>query len=336
MLIIRKILYPISIIYFIIISFRNILFNYKILKSKKYTIPLIGIGNLSTGGTGKTPMAEYIFENFSENFNLALLSRGYKRSTSGYIKASSKSSPKSIGDEPYQIFKKFKKIQVSVDEKRVRGIDNLILENKNLKAIVLDDCFQHRSISLKLNILLTTYKAPFFNDCILPTGNLREPLNGYKRADIIIVTKCPDNLKESEMKTFSDSINLLKHQSLFFSSISYNNTLFGKSNIQIEELKKSKILLVTAISNNNPLIEYLNNNDIKFDHMKFSDHYNYSSKDISRIEQEFEDRIVITTEKDYKKIKNLNLNNKLFYLEIKTRFLRNENAFKSLISDALN
>ena len=161
MLIIRKILFPISIIFFIIMSFRNLLFNYRILKSKKFTTPLIGIGNLSTGGTGKTPMAEYIFENFSEKFNLALLSRGYKRSTTGYIKASSESSPKSIGDEPYQILKKFKNIQVSVDEKRVRGVKNLILENNNLDAIVLDDCFQHRSISLGLNILLTTYKEPF-------------------------------------------------------------------------------------------------------------------------------------------------------------------------------
>ena len=336
MFLIRKILYPISAIYFIITSFRNILFNYKILKPKKFLIPLIGIGNLSTGGTGKTPMAEYIFENFSEKFKLALLSRGYKRSSIGYIKSSSTSSPKLIGDEPYQIFKKFKNIQVAVDEKRVRGVNSLIRENKNLRGIVLDDCFQHRSISLRLNILLTTYNDPFFNDCIFPSGNLRESLNGYKRADIIVITKCPDNLKESEMEVFCNSINLLKHQSLFFTSISYNNSLFGTSNIQIEELKKSKVLLVTGISNINPLIEYLNNKNVQFDHLKFSDHYNYSPKDISRIEKEFGDRIVVTTEKDYKKIKNLNLNNKLFYLEIKIRFLKNEVAFKSLILDTLN
>ncbi|MAU63128.1 MAG: tetraacyldisaccharide 4'-kinase [Flavobacteriaceae bacterium] len=335
MLSIRKILYPISIIYLIIISLRNFLFNCGILKSKKYHIPLIGIGNLSTGGTGKTPMAEYIFENFSKKFNLALLSRGYKRSSSGYIKASLRSSPKSIGDEPYQIFKKFKNLLVSVDENRGRGVNNLILENKNLDGIVLDDCFQHRSISLKLNILLTTYKDPFFNDSILPSGNLREPKNSYKRADIIVVTKCSENMKESEMNYFYNKINILKHQSLFFSSISYNKTLFGTSNIQIKDLKKSRILLVTGISNVVPLIDYLNNNNVEFDHMKFSDHHNYSSKDISKIEKEFEDRIVITTEKDYKKIKNLDLKNKLFYLEIKTKFLKNEVAFKTLISRAV-
>ena len=335
MLSIRKILYPISIIYLIIISLRNFLFNCGILKSKKYHIPLIGIGNLSTGGTGKTPMAEYIFENFSKKFNLALLSRGYKRSSSGYIKASLRSSPKSIGDEPYQIFKKFKNLLVSVDENRGRGVNNLILENKNLDGIVLDDCFQHRSISLKLNILLTTYKDPFFNDSILPSGNLREPKNSYKRADIIVVTKCSENMKQSEMNYFYNKINILKHQSLFFSSISYNKTLFGTSNIQIKDLKKSRILLVTGISNVVPLIDYLNNNNVEFDHMKFSDHHNYSSKDISKIEKEFEDRIVITTEKDYKKIKNLDLKNKLFYLEIKTKFLKNEVAFKTLISRAV-
>jgi len=335
MLSIRKILYPISIIYLIIISLRNFLFNCGILKSKKYHIPLIGIGNLSTGGTGKTPMAEYIFENFSKKFNLALLSRGYKRSSSGYIKASLRSSPKSIGDEPYQIFKKFKNLLVSVDENRGRGVNNLILENKNLDGIVLDDCFQHRSISLKLNILLTTYKDPFFNDSILPSGNLREPKNSYKRADIIVVTKCSENMKQSEMNYFYNKINILKHQSLFFSSISYNETLFGTYNIQIKDLKKSRILLVTGISNVVPLIDYLNNNDVKFDHMKFSDHHNYSSKDISKIEKEFQDRLVITTEKDYKKIKNLDLKNKLFYLEIKTKFLKNEVAFKTLISRAI-
>ena len=137
------------------------------------------------------------------------------------------------------------------------------------------------------------------------------------------------------MNYFYNKINILKHQSLFFSSISYNKTLFGTSNIQIKDLKKSRILLVTGISNVVPLIDYLNNNNVEFDHMKFSDHHNYSSKDISKIEKEFEDRIVITTEKDYKKIKNLDLKNKLFYLEIKTKFLKNEVAFKTLISRAV-
>jgi len=297
---------------------------------------LIDVDDIVKTSTSIFSISEYIFENFSEKFKLALLSRGYKRSSIGYIKSSSTSSPKLIGDEPYQIFKKFKNIQVAVDEKRVRGVNSLIRENKNLRGIVLDDCFQHRSISLRLNILLTTYNDPFFNDCIFPSGNLRESLNGYKRADIIVITKCPDNLKESEMEVFCNLINLLKHQSLFFTSISYNDSLFGTSNIQIEELKKSKVLLVTGISNIDPLLEYLNNKNVQFDHLKFSDHYNYSPKDISRIEKEFGDRIVVTTEKDYKKIKNLNLNNKLFYLEIKIRFLKNEVAFKSLILDTLN
>ena len=152
---IRLIFFPFAILYTLITSLRNGLFNLKFYKSKKFEIPLIGVGNLSTGGTGKTPMVEFIFKLFSNEFKMALLSRGFKRSTKGYVKANEDSNSSDIGDEPFQIFSKFKKIDVAVDENRVRGVRNLLNENQKLQSIILDDCFQHRSVSLKLNILLT-------------------------------------------------------------------------------------------------------------------------------------------------------------------------------------
>tara|TARA_B100000780_G_scaffold243623_1_gene186932 strand:- start:1785 stop:2798 length:1014 start_codon:yes stop_codon:yes gene_type:complete len=332
---IRLIFFPFAILYTIITSVRNSLFNLKFYKSKKFKIPLIGVGNLSTGGTGKTPMVEYIFKVFSKEFKLALLSRGFKRSTKGYVKANKDSNSSNIGDEPFQIFSKFKNIDVAVDENRVRGVLNLLKHSKNLQSIVLDDCFQHRSVSLKLNILLTTYESPYYKDFILPIGNLRELRAGYKRADVIIVTKCPKDLLEEEMKKTRKDVSLKSHQNLFFTSIKYNNFLLGESEININDLSDSKVLLVTGIANDKEIVNYLSYKNIQFDKISFSDHYKYSLKDIKKIELDFSDRIIITTEKDYQKIKLIDKKNKWYYLQMETYFLENEDLFKKIIIDTI-
>ena len=332
---IRLIFFPFAILYTIITSVRNSLFNLKFYKSKKFKIPLIGVGNLSTGGTGKTPMVEYIFKVFSKEFKLALLSRGFKRSTKGYVKANKDSNSSNIGDEPFQIFSKFKNIDVAVDENRVRGVLNLLKHSKNLQSIVLDDCFQHRSVSLKLNILLTTYESPYYKDFILPIGNLRELRAGYKRADVIIVTKCPKDLLEEEMKKTRKDVSLKSHQNLFFTSIKYNNFLLGESEININDLSDSKVLLVTGIANDKEIVNYLSYKNIQFDKISFSDHYKYSLKDIEKIELDFSDRIIITTEKDYQKIKLIDKKNKWYYLQMETYFLENEDLFKKIIIDTI-
>ena len=332
---IRLIFFPFAILYTIITSVRNSLFNLKFYKSKKFKIPLIGVGNLSTGGTGKTPMVEYIFKVFSKEFKLALLSRGFKRSTKGYVKANKDSNSSNIGDEPFQIFSKFKNIDVAVDENRVRGVLNLLKHSKNLQSIVLDDCFQHRSVSLKLNILLTTYESPYYKDFILPIGNLRELRAGYKRADVIIVTKCPKDLLEEEMKKTRKDVSLKSHQNLFFTSIKYNNFLLGESEININDLSDSKVLLVTGIANDKEIVNYLRNKNVQFDKISFSDHYKYSLKDIKKIELDFSDRIIITTEKDYQKIKLIDKKNKWYYLQMETYFLENEDLFKKIIIDTI-
>jgi tetraacyldisaccharide 4'-kinase len=322
-------------LYTLITSLRNGLFNLKFYKSKKFEIPLIGVGNLSTGGTGKTPMVEFIFKLFSNEFKMALLSRGFKRSTKGYVKANEDSNSSDIGDEPFQIFSKFKKIDVAVDENRVRGVRNLLNENQKLQSIILDDCFQHRSVSLKLNILLTTYKSPYYRDFVLPVGNLRELRTGYKRADVIIVTKCPKDLLAEEMKMIRKDVSLKSHQVLFFTSIKYNKFLLGESEININDLNGLKVLLVTGIANDKEIVNYLRNKNIQFDKVSFSDHYKYSLKDIQKIELDFSDRIIITTEKDYQKIKLIDKKNKWYYLQMETYFLNNEDLFKKIIIDTI-
>jgi|TARA_B110000093_G_scaffold70809_1_gene76983 tetraacyldisaccharide 4'-kinase len=332
---IRLIFFPFAILYTLITSLRNGLFNLKFYKSKKFEIPLIGVGNLSIGGTGKTPMVEFIFKLFSNEFKMALLSRGFKRSTKGYVKANEDSNSSDIGDEPFQIFSKFKKIDVAVDENRVRGVRNLLNENQKLQSIILDDCFQHRSVSLKLNILLTTYKSPYYRDFVLPVGNLRELRTGYKRADVIIVTKCPKDLLAEEMKMIRKDVSLKSHQVLFFTSIKYNKFLLGESEININDLNGSKVLLVTGIANDKEIVNYLRNKNIQFDKVSFSDHYKYSLKDIQKIELDFSDRIIITTEKDYQKIKLIDKKNKWYYLQMETYFLNNEDLFKKIIIDTI-
>jgi tetraacyldisaccharide 4'-kinase len=332
---IRLIFFPFAILYTLITSLRNGLFHLKFYKSKKFEIPLIGVGNLSTGGTGKTPMVEFIFKLFSNEFKMALLSRGFKRSTKGYVKANEDSNSSDIGDEPFQIFSKFKKIDVAVDENRVRGVRNLLNENQKLQSIILDDCFQHRSVSLKLNILLTTYKSPYYRDFVLPVGNLRELRTGYKRADVIIVTKCPKDLLAEEMKMIRKDVSLKSHQVLFFTSIKYNKFLLGESEININDLNGSKVLLVTGIANDKEIVNYLRNKNIQFDKVSFSDHYKYSLKDIQKIELDFSDRIIITTEKDYQKIKLIDKKNKWYYLQMETYFLNNEDLFKKIIIDTI-
>jgi tetraacyldisaccharide 4'-kinase len=322
-------------LYTLITSLRNGLFNLKFYKSKKFETPLIGVGNLSTGGTGKTPMVEFIFKLFSNEFKMALLSRGFKRSTKGYVKANEDSNSSDIGDEPFQIFSKFKKIDVAVDENRVRGVRNLLNENQKLQSIILDDCFQHRSVSLKLNILLTTYKSPYYRDFVLPVGNLRELRTGYKRADVIIVTKCPKDLLAEEMKMIRKDVSLKSHQVLFFTSIKYNKFLLGESEININDLNGLKVLLVTGIANDKEIVNYLRNKNIQFDKVSFSDHYKYSLKDIQKIELDFSDRIIITTEKDYQKIKLIDKKNKWYYLQMETYFLNNEDLFKKIIIDTI-
>lgn len=324
---IRILLFPLVPIYFLVTRIRNILFDKGLLKSKAYNIPVICVGNLSTGGTGKTPMIEYLIRLLSEHHELAVLSRGYKRDTKGFILANSHSSVLDIGDEPFQFHRKFNTVSVAVAEKRVEGIDRLLALENPPNCILLDDAYQHRYVKAGFNILLTSYQQPFFKDLVLPTGNLREPKSGYKRADIIIITKCPLALSQEEKDSITEQIKVLPHQSVFFSSISYSKNVFNQNGLMtLNELEN--FTLVTGIADPGPLIEFLKGKGLVFKHLSFPDHHNFTSEEVSNLSKE---SLIITTEKDFVRLsESEELNTNLWYLPIEF-VLDDPQRFKSLI-----
>ena len=311
MKLIKKIIYwKLSLQFYLITFLRNKFYDFGLLKSFSFEIPVISVGNLAVGGTGKTPMVEFLIRKFSVKYKIAVLSRGYKRKTRGFIIASEKDDASTIGDEPFQYYSKFKNIKVAVDKKRKRGIKKLI--NTGINMIILDDAFQHRVVIPTYSILLSDYSNLYFNDYLLPRGNLRESKSGYKRADTIIITKCPENLSENNRQHLIQKINLKYNQHIFFSNIKYSNVLFSENNsINISKLSKQNVDVITGIVNSENLIKHLEDKGLLINHLKYPDHYNYKGKDISKIKGNF----VITTEKDYAKLRKFNLEN-LYYLPI--------------------
>ncbi|WP_115462101.1 tetraacyldisaccharide 4'-kinase [Winogradskyella aurantiaca] len=324
---IRILLFPLVPIYFLVTWTRNILFDKGLLKSKAYNIPIICVGNLSTGGTGKTPMIEYLVRLLYENHELAILSRGYKRDTKGFILADSKSSVLDIGDEPFQFYRKFDSLSIAVAEKRVEGIDRLLALDTPPNCILLDDAYQHRYVKAGFNILLTSYQQPFFEDIVLPTGNLREPKSGSKRADIIIITKCPGGLGQKEKKIITQKLKLLPNQSVFFSSITYSQTVFNHNEqMALSELKS--FTLVTGIAYPDPLIQFLKEEGLVFKHLSFPDHHTFSPEEVIDLSKE---SLIITTEKDFVRLSEAKeLNSNLWYLPIEF-VLDDPNRFKNLV-----
>lgn len=330
----RKILFPISLLYGFVTQVRNYLYTKNILKSTQFNTPTIVVGNLSVGGTGKTPQIEYLIRLLQNDYRIAVLSRGYKRKSKGFIIADENVTAEVIGDEPFQYYNKFSTIIVSVDADRTNGIQQLEALENPPEIILLDDAFQHRKVIGGFNILLTSYNNLYVDDAMLPTGTLRENVSGAKRAQMIIVTKCPGNLSESEQLEIKKRLYPGSKQAVFFSTIEYDNELKGTSNLNLSELENTEILLITGIANPTPLREYLTNRKIKFKHLKYPDHYHFKEKDIAEIKSNFElltsnNKMVLTTEKDYVRIfaelQNLN------YILIKTKFVAEKSNFDKLI-----
>lgn len=332
----RKILYPFALLYGEIVGLRNKAFDKGIFTSIKFSIPTIVVGNLNVGGTGKSPQIEYLVRLLQNNYKVAVLSRGYKRKSTGFQLANKKTITEEIGDEPMQFFKKFKNIIVAVDADRVNGINQL----KKLKfppnVILLDDAFQHRKVNAGLNILLTSYHNLYTDDLVLPAGNLREKRKGANRAQVIIVSKCPEVLSKNEQLKIIQKLKPELNQTVFFTKIAYHNAVINKhKQIALPELKNYHILLVTGIANTNPLIKFLKSKKIQFKHLKYADHHNFSKQDKENVIFEFNkiqanNKIILTTEKDY--VRGLiNINNDIYYLPIKTNFLEGEDDFNKLI-----
>ena len=325
---IRIILFPIVPIYYLVTWVRNWLYDSGIKSSKSYNFPIICVGNLSTGGTGKTPMIEYLIRLLKDKKSLATLSRGYKRQTEGFLLANANVTADSIGDEPFQFFRKFEDIQVAVDANRQHGIEQLMTLGEKPEVILLDDAYQHRKVRAGFNILLTDYTNIYYKDIVLPTGNLREPRSGSKRADVIVVTKCEKNISEAEKSDITSKLKLKKNQKLFFSFVEYADTVTSDLK-KLELATLPKFTLVTGIANAKPLVAFLANKGLKFDHLEYGDHYKFRASDIANLASK---SIIITTEKDYVRLSgNESLMDKVYYLPIQIKIDKPE-IFNEAIS----
>lgn len=299
----RYILIPFSIIYKGIIWTRNKLFDKKILRSASFNFPVICVGNLAVGGTGKTPMVEYLVRILRNKYQVATLSRGYKRKTKGFAIANEKTSAVEIGDEPMQIHKKFPGVTVAVAEERVIGIPQLLFEAPETGVIILDDAFQHREVSAGLNILLTDYNKLYTNDLILPAGNLRDVVSSSKRAQLIVVTKCDPDINDEKRNKIIRQLNPLPYQKIYFSKIEYGKPyhLFTKENYTYKS--DSHALLICGIANPKPLEKAVSGFFSSYELMLYRDHHIFNSTDLKEIKKKFTEiendkKIILTTEKD--------------------------------------
>lgn len=331
-------LFPLSLIYRIIVYIRNLLFDFNILSSKEFSIPIISIGNITVGGTGKTPHVEYIISLLkNEDFNIAVLSRGYKRKSKGFVLADNTSKVADIGDEPKQIKLKFPKVKVAVDKKRVDGVKK-ILNKTNSNLIILDDAFQHRWIDPGLSILLIDYNRPVLEDKFLPLGELRESPTEIKRANIVLITKTPRNIKPIEQRIFEKDLNIFPYQKMFFTTMKYGklNPVFPKhaNFILLDDCIENdiEIILITGIAQPKSLVDYINSKKEIEQHIMFPDHHNYTKKDIIKIERMFDEvkakqKIIITTEKDAVRFEEKEFSEKLkanmFYIPLEIEILDN-------------
>jgi tetraacyldisaccharide 4'-kinase len=327
--ILRIILFPIVPIYFSVTWLRNRLYDLGIKSSKSYNLPVICVGNLSTGGTGKTPMIEYLIHLLKDKKKIATLSRGYKRLSHGFVLADDNANTDTVGDEPFQFYRKFKKIHVAVDENRQHGIAELLALNPRPEVILLDDAFQHRKVNSGLNIMLTAFDSLFYKDMVLPTGNLRESRRGADRAQIIVVTKCPKDLRALKKNEILRRIKPKAHQTVFFSSINYASNV-KSLNSEVELTNLSKFTLVTGIANAKPLVEFLHSKHLDFNHLEYGDHYSFKPSDIEFLEAK---ELIVTTEKDYVRLSEIeSLRDKLYYLPIDLKIDKPE-VFNRIITD---
>ena len=340
-------LLPFSWIYGSIVRFRNWLFDMGLKKSKAFSIPIISVGNITVGGSGKTPHVEYLIRLLHDKAKIAVLSRGYKRKSHGYVLAEESTTMPEIGDEPFQMHQKFSDIYVAVDAKRARGIENLQNDEatKDVDVVLLDDAFQHRYVKPGINILLVDYHRLIIYDKMLPAGRLREPLSGKNRADIVIITKCPKDLKPMEFRVLTKAMDLYPFQKLYFTSIDYDTPkgVFEEKQIELDKLQDYHVLLLTGIASPKQMEHDLKPMTKDITNLSFGDHHSFKGKDIDRINDAFESmpepRIIITTEKDavrlreteglYEKVKS-----NMYELPIKVSFMldQQDNFNEKIIS----
>ncbi len=308
-------LWPAVIIYRSVVVLRNFCYDNNIFKSKEYNLPVISIGNISVGGTGKTPHTEFMLNMLKSEFKVAVLSRGYKRKTKGFRIVETTDLHTESGDEPLQIKQKFPDVIVSVCESRNTGIEKLRDLYPDLNLIILDDAFQHRKVTPGLSILLNNYNHPIAHDYLLPLGRLREPRSASHRAHIVIYSKCPTDLKPIERRILSKDVDIMPYQYLFFSTLKYLDLkpVFDESAsvIKLSDLKNYNAIVLTGIARSGNLTEFLESKCKSVNHLKYPDHHNFKLQDISRTQQIFSkvsgNKIIVVTEKDAVRLKSDNL-----------------------------
>ena len=344
---INKKLLPLSWLYGLGVKFRNTLFDIGVLKSRDFQIPIISVGNITVGGTGKTPHVEFLVRLLKDQFHVAVLSRGYKRKSKGFVLASTKTAMPEIGDEPYQMKQKFPKVTVAVDKNRCQGIDLLADNDKHLDVILLDDAFQHRYVKPGINILLVDYHRLIIYDKLLPAGRLREPMTGKNRADIVIVTKCPTTLKPMEYRVITRAMNLYPYQHLYFTTLEYDELrpMFPQTpkKMTMSQLADKNVLLLSGIASPEQMEHDLSPLSPNLVPLTFSDHHQFKQKDIQLINETFAampaPKLIITTEKDATRLQlaetlSDEVRKNLYVLPVRIKFMQEqEDNFNNQIID---
>ena len=342
---IRILLFPLSLIYAMVVWIRNRLYDKKIFSSSSFNLPVICVGNLSVGGTGKSTMVEFLVRLFKDKVTLAILSRGYKRKTTGYALANEKTTALEIGDEPMQFRIKFPDITIAVGEERIVAIPQLLHDRPATRLIILDDAFQHRSVTAGLNILLTEYNNLFTRDWFLPTGDLRDEKASYQRAHLLVVTKCNPDLTKEAAASVADEINVLPHQHLFFTTIKYGTPYHLTRHHPVPVTSSMEVLLVSGIANPGPLKDFLQENSRAYYEMLYSDHHIFTIDDWKEIVKRFDsisasNKLILTTEKDavrLVKFANEVKSLPLFVMPIEMQVLFNEEKqFTDIITTFIN
>jgi tetraacyldisaccharide 4'-kinase len=344
-------LYPFSMLYCLVTGIRNFLYDSGVLKSHEFSIPVICVGNLAVGGTGKTPHTEYLADLLRKDFNVAILSRGYKRKSSGFIYAGPGSTSKDIGDEPLQIYRKFPDIIVAVDSNRVRGVNTILRERPETGVIILDDGFQHRRITPGYSILLTDFERPMIRDHMLPYGNLRESVHNMSRADIILITKSPEDISPIRRRILVKEIDKRPYQNLYFTTVKYKdpvNVFDGKEPendfLTVSGAENRGMVLVTGIANPKPFSEYLGKRFGEIVHISFGDHHAFTSEDIQKIMDAWRSlkstaKYILTTEKDAVRLREFTniaeqIRSVFYYIPMGIHFLNDDREeFDNMIVD---
>ncbi len=323
----RILAFPLSLIYALGVYLRNKCYDFGFYESRSYRTHIVCIGNLSVGGTGKTPLVEYVLNSLQDVSKVAVLSRGYKRKSRGFILANAESTVEELGDEPFQIYRKFGGVIVAVDADRQNGIE-LLEKNHRPDIIILDDAFQHRKVKASLNILLTAYGDLYLDDWYLPTGNLRDSKGQAKRAAIIIVSKCPADLSQKDQNNIEKRLSPSKYQKIIFSTLNYAGELKSESgSLRFTDIKRKRFTLVTGIANPAPLVAHLKSQELSFEHLAFNDHHFFTATELHMLSSK---ELIITTEKDYMRLQGKV--KPLYYVEVGHKFFNEGGA---VLKDAI-